>query len=110
MTEKQTTKQTKIYDPKVAFGLAYFQAFLPKKDLSKTRLATLKKRGIDIDAIPNNVYVAKDDREYRSAPVNSIPAKRKIALIEIADGSPEMPIEEVEGFITPYGIFYTEFS
>jgi len=96
-------------DPRISIGLAYFQAFLPKKDISKNRLAVIRRDGIDIDSIDENVYVTRNNNEYPRAPENSWPAKRTIAIFGEQFSSGYV-IEEADGFLTPYGVFYAEFS
>jgi len=95
-------------DPRLSIGLSYFRAHLPKKDISKTRMSAIKQ-DINIGDIDESVYIPRDDIEYYRAPPNSVPAKRTIVIFDEAFPSGYV-IEEADGFLTPYGVFYVEFS
>lgn len=95
-------------DPRLSIGLSYFRAHLPKKDISQTRMSAIAQ-DINIDEIEESIYIPRDDIEYYRAPLNSVPVKRTIAIFgeEFPSG---YVIEEADGFLTPYGVFYVEFS
>lgn len=103
-------------DPRIPFGLAYFMAFKPKSELSSHRIEELRAADVDFDAIPDDAYVPMNDEEYDRAPANSEPATKRIAILmdawdTLRDNKYVGYVDEpADGFITPDGVFYAEFS
>jgi len=96
--------------------LGWFMRFKPKCELTPYRIKKLLAANVDLDSIPDDTYIPMNDREYRSAPANSEPTTKQIAILEDAwdtlkDNKYVGYVDEPsEGFMTPEGVFYVEFS